>query len=119
MAGHERDFDPGQKFFHFLQEFQARHVRHDHVAENHVYGLLFEQREGGIATIGFQANEAQGLTHGDAQLANGLLVIDDQQANAKIFFRHGKFAKCGGHRAFPIVFSTAEIRSCTRNGFSR
>ncbi len=76
--------------------------------------LLFEQGQSGLSTIGFKADEAESFAHSDAQLANALLVVDDQQTDAKVFL-----VELGAHRAFPIVFSTAEIRSCTRNGFSR
>ena len=61
-------------------------MRHDHVTEDHVHGLFFEQREGGFSTIGFDANEAQGFAYGHAELANGLFVIDNQQPDAEFFF---------------------------------
>jgi hypothetical protein len=60
-------------------------VRHHHVAEDHVNRLLFEQGQSGIATLGFEADETQGFAHGNAQLANALLVVDNQQSNAKVF----------------------------------
>ncbi len=60
-------------------------MRHDHVAEDHVNRLLFEQGQSGLAAIGFEADEAQGFAHGDAELADGLLVVDDQETDAEIF----------------------------------
>ena len=47
--------------------------------------LLFQQRESGFATLGFEANEAKSFAHGDAELADTLIVVDNQQANAKVF----------------------------------
>jgi hypothetical protein len=47
--------------------------------------LLFEESKSGLAAISFEADETQGLTHGDAELADALLVVDDQQTNAKFF----------------------------------
>ena len=87
MSGHQRDFGARQKFLHLLQKFQARHVRHHHVAENHVHRLLFEQGQRRFAAFRFQADETQGLAHGDAEFADALLVVDDQQADAEILFR--------------------------------
>ena len=72
-----------------------------------------------FAAIGFEADETQSLAHGHTELADALLVVDDQQTDAKVFFRERRFAERWTHRAFPMVFSTAEMRSCTRNGFSR
>src|SRR5207249_8140270 len=97
-----------QELFHFFEKFQARHVGHHHVGENHVGGLLFEQGEGSFATGRLQTHKSQGLTHGDAQAANALLVIDNQQPDPKVFT----------HSAFPMVFSTTEMNCCTRKGFS-
>ncbi len=144
VAGHERDFSAGKKFFYFFQKFEARHPRHDHIAEDHVDGLLFEQGQGGFAAIGFETDEAEALADGDAEFADGLLVIDDEEAHAELFpaqialrispycpsDRPAHFSTQAGlserrfvggviQRAFPIVFSTALMRSCTRNGFSR
>ena len=61
MSGHERDFGAGQKFLGALQEFEAGHVGHDHIAEDHVNRLLFEQGQSGFAAIGFEADKAQGF----------------------------------------------------------
>jgi hypothetical protein len=85
VAGHERDFCAGQKFFYFLEKLKTGHVRHDHVTEDHVNGLLFEQSQSGLAAIGLEADEAQGFAHGDAELADALLVIDDKKADAEVF----------------------------------
>ena len=78
VSGHERDFGAGQKFLDLLQKFEAGHVRHDHVAEDHVHRLLFEQGQRRLAALGFKADESQSFAHGDAELADALLVIDDQ-----------------------------------------
>src|SRR5580658_3691027 len=76
-------------------------------------GLFFEQRQRRLAAFRFQTDEAQRLAHGHAEFADALLVVDDQQANAKIFFTTGTV-----HSAFPKVFETTSIKGCTRNGFS-
>jgi len=93
VSGHERDFGAGQKFLDLLQEFQARHVGHDHVAEDHVYGLFFEQGEGGFSAIGFKADETQSLTDGHAKFANALLVVDHEQTDAEFFLAERGFAE--------------------------
>ena len=81
-------------------------MRHDHVAEDHVNRLLFEQGQGGIAALGFEADEAQSFAHGHAELANALLVVDDQQTDAKVFLSH-----CWAFTGFPITFRTTSKRS--------
>ena len=86
MSGHERDLGAGQKLFHFLKEFQSRHVRHDHVAQDNVYRLLFEKSQCRLATLSFQTHKAESLADGDAEFADALLVIDDQQTDTEIFF---------------------------------
>ncbi len=83
---HERDFGAGQKFLDLLQEFETGHVWHDHVAENHVDGLLLEQAEGGFAAIGFEADKTQSLADGHAELADALIVVDYEQADAEFVF---------------------------------
>ena len=93
VSGHERDFGARQKLLHFLQKFQARHVRHDHVGQNHVNGLLFEQRQRRLAAFGFQADKAQSFADRDAEFADALLVVDDQQADAEIFFVTALFTR--------------------------
>ena len=60
-------------------------MRHDHVAEDHMNRLLFEQGQSGLAAIGFEADKAQSFAHGDAELADALLVVDDQQTDAEVF----------------------------------
>ena len=61
VASHERDFGAGQELLPSLQEFQARHSRHDHIAQNHVHRLFFQKRKSGLATFGFQTDKAQSL----------------------------------------------------------
>ena len=118
VAGHERDFGARQKFLHLLQKFQARHVRHDHIGKNHVHRLLFEQGQGRLATIGFQTDEPQRFTHGDAELADALLIVDDEQTDAKVVLTQRQLAQSVGHCAFPMVLATTSMNCCTRKGFS-
>src|SRR5579859_1989397 len=113
VAGHQGNFSARQKLFHPLQKFQARHVGHDHVAKDHVHGLFFEQREGGLATFGFEADKTQGLADRGAEFADGLLVVDDQQTDTELFFVPGVI-----HSTFPNVLETTSIKCCTRKGFS-
>ncbi len=113
VSGHERDLGARQKFFYLFQELKTGHVRHHHVAQDHVYGLLFEKCQRGLAALRFQADKAKGLADGDAEFADTLLVVDDQQANAEIFFAPRVI-----HSAFPKVFETTSINCCTRKGFS-
>src|SRR5216683_761249 len=96
MAGHDRDFDSG-------------HARHDHVGEHHVHGLFFEQGEGSVAALGFEAEETERFADGNAEAADGLLVIDNQQSDAEVLSHEA---------ALPKVCSTTEMKSWTRNGFS-
>ena len=84
VAGHDGDFDARVGALNLLQKFDAGHARHDHVGEHHVHGLLFEQGEGSVAALGFEAGEAERLADGDAEAADGLLVVDDQQADAEV-----------------------------------
>src|SRR5205807_6867512 len=102
--------DPGtgQPLPYLFQARRTRHGGHDHVGENHMRGLLLGQGDGGFATGRLQAYEPQSFSYGDAQAANALFVIDNQQANAKVFT----------HSTFPMVFSTTEMNCCTRKGFS-
>ena len=86
VSGHERNLGARQKLFYLLQKLQPRHVRHHHVGQHHVDGLLFEQRQRRLPAFRLQADEAESLADGDAEFADTLLVVDDQQANAKIFF---------------------------------
>ena len=113
MAGHERNLGARQKLFYLFQKLQPRHVRHHHVAEDHVHRLLFEKCQRRFPAFGFQADEAERLADGHAEFADTLLVVDDQQSNAKIFFTAGVI-----HSAFPKVFETTSINCCTRKGFS-
>src|ERR1700674_3384436 len=88
-------------------------MRHHHVGQDHVYGLLFEQRQCRFPAFRFQADKAERLADGDAEFTDALLVVDDQHANAKIFF-----APWVIHWAFPKVCETTSINCCTRKGFS-
>src|SRR5258708_2820274 len=119
VAGHQSDFGSRQEFFHLFEKLEARHVRHHHVAEDHVDRLLFQQRERGFAAIGFEADESEGFAHGYTQFADALLIIDDQQTNPQLVLAKRRFTRRDAHCDLPMVFSTAEIRSCTRNGFSK
>jgi hypothetical protein len=47
--------------------------------------LLFEQSQGGLTAVGFEADEAEGFAHGDAELADTLLIVDDQETDAEVF----------------------------------
>ena len=96
----------GRNFFTLLEEFESRHVRHHHVTKDHVHRLLFEQGQRGFAAIRFETDETQSFAHGHAELADALFIVDHQQPDAEFFFAESRI-----HRAFPIVFSTAEIRS--------
>ena len=89
VTGHERDLGARQKLFYLLQKLKARHVRHHHVAQDHVHRLLFEKGQRRFSAFRFQADKTEGLAHGDAEFANTLLIVDDQQANAKVIFAHG------------------------------
>src|SRR5438270_9023653 len=111
MAGHERDFGARQELLHSFQKFQPRHSGHHHVAQNHVHRLFFQERKSGFAAFGLQAHKTQGLSNGRAELANALLIVYDEQANALIFFTVI-------HSAFPNVLETTSINWATRNGFS-
>ncbi len=77
MAGHDGDFDTRVEALGLFQKFDARHAGHDHVGEHHVHGLFFEQREGGVTALGFEAGEPERFADGDAEAADGLFVIDD------------------------------------------
>jgi len=59
-------------------------VRHDHVGEDHVGGLLFEQGQGGVAAFGLHADEAQRFADRNTEFADALLVVDDEQAGAEV-----------------------------------
>src|SRR5690348_9131015 len=76
-------------------------------------GLLLEKRKSRLAALRLEADKTQGLADRNAELANALLIVNDQQANAEIFF-----ADCAVHCTFPIVFEITSINCCTRNGFS-
>src|SRR5882724_1200566 len=108
VAGHDRDLGAGQHLLHLLEELEARHVRHHHVSEDHVSRLLLQDGEGGFPAGRLKTHKAQSLSYGDAQTANALFVIDNQQTDTKVFT----------HSAFPMVFSTTEINCATRKGFS-
>ena len=84
VAGHDGDFDAGVSALDLLQKFESGHARHDHVGEHHVDGLFLEQGEGGVAALGFEAEEAERLADGHAEAADGLLVVDDQQSDAEV-----------------------------------
>jgi hypothetical protein len=82
MTGHDRNLGAGQHLFHSFEEGEARHIGHHHVGKNDVRGLLFEQGQGGVAAVGLHANKPQGFAHGHAQLADTLLIVNDQEADS-------------------------------------
>src|SRR4029077_11941110 len=108
MTGHHGNLGAREHFFHSLQKLQSGHVRHDHIGENNVRGLLLQQGESGFAAPRFHADKSEGLTHGHAELADTLLVVNDQKADTQVI----------AHSAFPMVFCTTEMNCWTRNGFS-
>src|SRR5579883_889609 len=108
VAGHDRDLGAREHLLDLLQELQARHLRHDQVGQDHVGRLFLEPGQSGLAAGGFQAYKAQGLPHGDAQAADALLVVNNQQADAKVF----------AHSVFFNDTATTEMNCCTRKGFS-
>jgi hypothetical protein len=70
-------------------------LRHYHVAQDHVDGLIFEQLQSGLAAIGFEADKAQGFADRYAKLPDTLFIVDDQETNAE-FFSHGCWSRgCG------------------------
>src|SRR5580692_1546479 len=78
-----------------------------------MYGLLFQKCQGGLAALGFEADEPQRLTDCRAKFTDSLLIIHDQQTNAEIFF-----TSCVIHSTFPNVFEITSMNCWTRNGFS-
>jgi hypothetical protein len=52
-----------------------------------VHGLLLEQGERCVTALGFEARKAERFADGHAEAADGLLVIDNQQADAKVVIR--------------------------------
>ena len=116
VAGHDGDFEAGMSALGLLQEFDAGHAGHDHVGKDHVYGLFVEQGESGVGVLGFEAIQAQRLGDGDAEAADGLLVIDNQQADAEVVLGKGRLRRILGRilsheAALPMVFSTTEMNS--------
>ena len=78
MTGHDRDFGARQQFLYFFQKLQSRHLRHDHVGEDHVGGLFFQQPQCRFSAVRLGAEEAKRLPYRHAQLADALLVIHYQ-----------------------------------------
>ena len=85
MAGHDRDFRVRKLLLHFLQEFEAGHVRHDQVGEHHVHGMAFHQRQRGFAAVRFHAGKTQRFAYGHAKFADTLLVIHHQETDSEVF----------------------------------
>jgi hypothetical protein len=81
VAGHDGNLAARKQLLHLLQKFEAGHIGHNHIGENHVRGLLFEQGQRGLAAVGFHTGKTQRLTDSHAQPADTLLIIDNQQAN--------------------------------------
>src|SRR6266851_776915 len=113
MPRHQRDLAARQQLLHFFQELESRHVRHDHIGENHVGGLLLEQSKCGIAAIRLKADKTESLTDGDTKFADALLVVHDEQPDAEIVLTQPVT-----HFALPMVRETTSMNCCTRNGFS-
>src|SRR5208337_801948 len=114
VAGHDGDLDAGVGALDLLEEFETGHARHDHIGEHHVHGLFLKQGEGRVPALGFEAGEAERLADGDAEAADGLLVVDNQQSNAEVVV-----CQIASHEApLPMVCSTTAMKSRTRNGFS-
>jgi hypothetical protein len=55
--------------------------------------LLFEQIESGFAALGLDADEAESFAHGHAELADALLIVNDQEADAKLFVAQRGFGR--------------------------
>src|ERR1700733_5859086 len=75
--------------------------------------LFFEKRQRRLAAFRLKTHIAESLADGSAEFTDALFVVDDQQADAKIFFHAGT-----AHCVFPIVFEMTSINCCTRKGFS-
>ena len=82
VAGHDRDLGAGKHLLHSFEEGEPGHVGHHHVGKNDVRGLFFEQGQGRLAAVGFHADEPEAFAHGHAELANALLVVDNQEADS-------------------------------------
>ena len=50
-------------------------------------GCSSSRARAALAALGFEAEEAERLADGDAEAADGLLVIDNQQSDAEVVFR--------------------------------
>ena len=94
----------GRKLLDLLQEFKARHVRHDHVGEDHVNGLFFEQGQGGLAALGFQAGEAERFADGQQSWR---MVCSSSTISKRM--RRSSFTDVI-HSAFPKVFETTSMK---------
>ena len=47
-------------------------------------GLFLQERERGLPALRFQTDKSERFADGDAEFADTLLVVDDQEANAKV-----------------------------------
>jgi hypothetical protein len=47
--------------------------------------LFFEQSQRGLAAVGFEADKAQRLADSNAELADALFIVNDQEADAEVF----------------------------------
>ena len=65
VAGHHRNFSPRQDFSHFLQKFNAGHLRHDQIGKNDVRRLLFEERKRFVAIAGRHTCKPQATSNSD------------------------------------------------------
>ena len=99
MPGHDRHLATGQHLLHLFQKDKSGHAGHHQVGKNDVRRLLFEQGQSRVAAISLHADKAEAFAHGHTELADTLLIIDDQEADSQVF----------AHSAFPMVFSTTEM----------
>ena len=88
-------------------KLNAGKARQLQIGDHKSGGIDFERLQCSLGGFRLGAQVTQPLAHRDAQPADALFVIHNQEAQLQ-FICHG----------FPIVFSTASINCCTRNGFS-
>ncbi len=88
----------GNSSFIFAQQLDAGEAGQLQIRDDQIGRAGFQGFERGFGGFGFGAEIAEPLAHGDAQAANALLVVHNQEAEFQ-FVGHG----------FPMVFSTASI----------
>src|SRR5262249_6586496 len=108
VSCHDRYFGAWLRPLDLPQEVEAGHVRHTQIRKHQLGCFHPQMGERHLRTLGFCALQSDGISDRRTELADALVVINNQKAKAILMH----------HETFPNRLLSVASSCATRNGFS-